>query len=134
MPRSDGSLASPPRKGLRLDQLLGGVAHFVQRQEQQAVLVEEGAAIRAADNAEQFGIGLQLFGEPGGGGFRQLGRLAVDHHRRQVGLLREGGVEARLAHAPAHLGVDQLLAVGVDGEILAGVPARAERQKQTTPQ
>ena len=40
------------------------------------------------------------------------------------------GIEPRLAHAPANLGVDQLFAIGVDGEVLGGVPAAADGQQQ----
>ena len=47
-------------------------------------------------------------GELGGSGFRQFRRCPVDHHQDQVGLAGKGGVEARLAHAPGHLGGNQL--------------------------
>ncbi len=129
-PAQAGVRRQPAQKGLGLDQLLGGVLHLFQGQEQQTVLAEKRPAVGTADMGEQVRIGGEFFGQPRGGGFCQLGRLAVDHHQGQVGLLRKGGVELRLAHAPAHLGVDQLFAVGVDGEILLGIPAGGHRQQQ----
>ena len=129
----------PPQRGVRrqtgqerlgLDQLRDGVLNLLEGKKQQSVLVKEGPAIGTADMAEQLGIGGQGLGQGRGGGFRQFRREAVYHHQGQVALLGKGGIELLLTHAPVHLGVDQLFAVGVHGEILLGVPGAGPRHQQ----
>ena len=79
------------QEGLGLDQLLGGGLHLLHGQEQQAVMVEESAAIGAAHVRKQVFVVRQTGGQRSRRRFRQFRRLAVDHHQDEIGLLRETG-------------------------------------------
>ena len=60
-PAQRGIGGQRPQEGLGLDQLLGGGLHILQRQEQQAVVVEKGSAIGTAHIGKQ-----ALVPRPGG--------------------------------------------------------------------
>ncbi len=106
------------QQGLGRDELIGQMLDVGGRQEQQAVALEEGAAVGPVDDGEKLGILLQPRRQRRGRLFRQLGREGVDDDRDLVGLHGKGPVEGRLMLAPGKVRGEELDGVGVDGEVM----------------
>ncbi len=126
--------------GARLLQLVGRLAQVGQRQEHQARLGEERAAVGLHHRFEQVRMVLQLFVQARRRVVGELRRLAVDDDDHRIGLAREGLVVGDLVLAPRHGRVDEIIRVGVDGgmagvgigigEARDHVPAAGDRQRR----
>ena len=103
-------------EGLLGDELLGRPGELVGGQEQEPVAVEERAAIRLPDAAQQVVVRPERLRQPVGRLGGPLGRIAVDDDEHQVRSLRERLVEGGFVQAPGHVGRDQARRLGVDRE------------------
>ena len=87
-------------KRLRANELLGGVPDLAGRQEQEAVVLEEGTA---PDLAQRLYV-LAVVGERGsqflGARVGELGACAIHHHQKRINLLRKCRIELQFALAP----------------------------------
>ena len=115
---------------LHLDQGVRDRPDIVHGQQQQAVALEEPAAIRLAYIVEKIGPLLQRRGEPLCPVIGKFGRRAVDHDHGQVLQLRECLVELDPALAPLQLGRDQLAGLGRHGEVLGEVDEGRRRRRE----
>ncbi|EDT02450.1 conserved hypothetical protein [Burkholderia ambifaria IOP40-10] len=109
----------------RARELRRGVRHFLRRQEQQPVVLEERAAAGFGDLADPAGVGLllQRFGERVRGGGREFGGRRLDHREDRAVALREGLVDGLAERGPLRFRVDQFADVRVDLEVLRDVDA-----------
>ena len=99
----------------RLVHPAGNARQLLGRQEQQAVLGEELAALRLIDGAEMRRVGRQCRGEPAAGLLRQLRGRGIDHSQHIA--LGKRAHELVGALRPGQLGREQLLDVGGDREM-----------------
>ena len=114
---------------LGLAELAGGLDHLLSRQEKQPVLAEKRPAAEFRHRFDQIFLVGQLIDQRGGGLGGEFGARRVDHRQDGLFLHREGLVEGRLALPPGQILRDQLVDVGVDGEIAGRVQPPDDTQK-----
>ena len=68
-------------------------------------------------------------GEPPGGVFGALGRVAVDHHDQKLDELGKGPLESSPRLAEGEIGRDHVRGVGVHPEIADRVDPRGDRER-----
>ena len=108
-------------------QLAGRLCHLLRRQEQQAVPRKELAGTERLHRFEILGVTLELFRQRIGGAAGEFRRRRL-HHRQDQFFAIEGLLELDVALAPVEIGRDQLVDVGIDGEMARGIDARRDRQ------
>ena len=114
---------------LSLGQLVGCLADFLGRQEQQAVALEEFAAGNVLDREEAL-IPVQALFQRVSGKFGVFGGRCVHHCDDDVVASREGLVVADLALPPIEVWSDHLADVGIDGEVARSVGASQDGQHE----
>ncbi|TMK06246.1 MAG: hypothetical protein E6G75_25015 [Alphaproteobacteria bacterium] len=115
-------------QSVRPRQAVGDPRDLLGRQEQQSVAFEEAAALRLANCPDDIGAALQDLGELGRCLLDQFRRRRVDHGEDFP--LREGGHVLRRPLRPGQLLRDQLVDVGLDGEMPRGVDGGCRRQDE----
>ncbi len=125
--RIGGDAADQP---LVLDHRVRQALDVGDREQQQAVAIEERPAIGADDAGEQRVIGRHPGRERCGGAFGLFRRSPVDHHRDQVRVLRKLLVERNFALAPRKLFRQQPVGVGIDVELVGGDPSEQSCRQQ----
>jgi hypothetical protein len=123
-----------PEDGLGRDEPLGRRLHLVERQQEQAVALEEGAALRQPHGADVARVLPQPGRQRGGRLVGQFRRRGVDHRHDGVGLPGEGRVERGPLPPPLEVGGEQLRRVGGDGEVAPDVEQRRRPEEQAEQQ
>ena len=130
MPRSVGSAASVPRNGSRLDQLRHVAPHFVDALEEDAVLAKNSPPSGRATVRITSDLRGKRIDQRGGrlvGCFR---RRRVDDRDDPVGPLREEPIELLLLLAPGERARQELIAVGVDGDMARDIAEGEDRRDE----
>ncbi len=116
-------------KRLSANELFGGVLDLVGRQEQEAVMLEEGPRRSLMHRLEM----LAVIGERGsqfpGTVLGELRAGAIHHHQERVHLLRKCRIELQFALAPRQPRRDELARIGVDRKIFRGEDDSAESEQ-----
>ena len=110
-------------------ELAGDLADFFHGQEQQPVLFEEFAGTQWLHRFEMRGVAGKFFSQRLARSTGKFGRGRLDDGENQLFAV-ERLLELIVADAPVEVGRNQLVDVGVDGEMLRGIVARSDRQKQ----
>ena len=110
-------------------ELAGDLADFFHRQEQQTVLFKEFTGAELLHGFEMPGVAGEFFGQRLARGTREFWRRRLDDSENQLFAV-ERALELIVADAPVEVGRNQLVDVGVDGEMLGGIVARSDCQKQ----
>ena len=114
---------------LRLDQFVHIAPQVIDAEKQDSVAGEEFAAVRPSDGAEEIRLRGQRFGQRVRrfvGAFRCR---PVDDRDDQIGPLREQRIELDLLLAPGERARQELVAVGVDGDMARDVAAGDNRRR-----
>src|SRR5690242_11330257 len=115
---------------LRRDQLLRDLVQLLGRQIQQAVAVEERAAIGLTDMREELRLGSHLIGQLARGLFRKIGGASIDDGDKEVVVLRKGLVERPFVLPPRDIARQHALYVGIDREMAGRIDRRRRGEHQ----
>ena len=110
-------------------ELAGDLADLFHRQEQQPVLLEELAGTERLHRFEILGVAGQFSASALARGAGEFRRRRLDHGQDQLFAV-ERLLELVVALAPVEVGRNQLVDVGVDGEMPGRIEARPDRQEQ----
>jgi hypothetical protein len=110
-------------------ELAGDLADFFHRQEQQPVLFEELAGTQRLHRFEILGVAGEFCGQRLARDAGEFRRRRLDHGKNQFFAV-ERMLELIVALAPVEVGRDQLVDVGIDGEMPGRIVARSDCQKQ----
>jgi hypothetical protein len=124
-----GILRQGLNDGLGFPQLLGDADDLLDRREQQAVLLEERASSCLHERVEQILLAGQFRNEGRGGLRRELGGRGVDDRQHRLLFWRKELLERHLPLPPRQIEGNQLVDVGIDGEMAGGVNAADHSQK-----
>jgi len=115
---------------LGLGQAVTGSLQLVQRQEQQAVAPEEGAAFGQENRLEGLGAGLQRRGQARRALLRRHGVRALDGDGEGVLPVRKGAVDGAVVLPPGQLLGQHVFGGSVDRQGRGGKPQQPRRGRQ----
>ena len=119
-----GILRQDLNHGLGFAELLGEADHLLGGQEQKPILLEKWPSTPLHDRVEVILLGRQFLDQGGGRLRRQFGGGGIDDGQHGFLLRGKELVERRLALAPGQVLGNELVDVGVDGEMAGGVDRR----------
>ena len=117
-------------QGLRPGELARGARELLLAEIEQPVLLEEFAATRHADRFQDVAPLGQARRQRHGRLLDVLRRRRLDHDENQLGPLRERALELRFLLAPGELRRNQVIDVGIDGEMPDGVDGCRQRDQK----